>query len=462
MSAISLSSQNRFVKKRTPHDFTFIHQTVMTNQDLLQNFIMPRIEAVIDESEKFIDDRHMTHFFDAKIIQSKQEIETEVFSGNLILLYHNTNKLYSLPIAKPPSRSVEESNMEVSIRGPRDGFIEDVDVNVSLIRRRLKTSDLKVKSYTIGRRSQTKVNLLYMNSILSPPLLKEIDQRLQAIDIAVASSTYKIEEHLFDQTFSLVPLVEYSGRPDFVADVINEGRFAIVIDGSPSVIVAPTSIDLIFRSAEDSQISFFYTNIERLIRILSLITSILLPGFWLALTSYQIEQIPFPLVATIAESRLGLPLSSPMEVFLMLILFELFKEAGTRLPSAIGQTVAVIGGLIIGDAAIRAGLTSPATLVIGAVTTICSYTLTDQSLAGNILIIRFFIAVLAAVLGLYGFFIGLFLTLIYVISLTSFGHPVVSPFNKLNIKLFLSDLFIFPYTLGHSRKKEYRPQDPKE
>lgn len=358
------------------------------------------------------------------------------------------------------NRNVEESNMEVSIRGPRDGFIESATDNVSLIRKRLKTSALKVKTYSIGRRSHTQVKLLYMDDVIEPKLLTEIDKRLKSIDISIVASSYQIEELLYDNTYSLVPLVEYSGRPDFVVDALNEGRFAVIIDGNPSALIGPTNFSLLIRSAEDTQSSFFYVNAERLIRITALITSILLPGFWLAITSYQIDQIPFPLVATVAQSRVGLPLSSPLEIFLMLLFFELFKEAGIRLPKPVGQTVAVLGGLIVGDAAIRAGLTSPATLVVGAITLISTYTLTDQSLAGNILIIRFFIVGLAALLGLYGFFIGVFLLLIYIASLTSFGFPFVSPLNRM--KNINDSVFRLPVKKDRNRSVAYYPTDPKK
>ncbi|GAK07731.1 spore germination protein [Geomicrobium sp. JCM 19038] len=443
--------------------YTLVYCEGLIDLNLLYQSLLPNLSQVVNQSKRQ-KGVHLDRYFEPLPISLQgnymKTLEENVFLGSVVVYIEESHSLHSISIPKINNRNVQESNMEVSIRGPRDGFIESAIDNVSLIRKRLKTSTLKVKTYSIGQRSHTQVKLLYMDDVIEPKLLTDIDNRLKNIDISIVSSSYQIEELLYDNTYSLVPLVEYSGRPDFVVDAINEGRFAIIIDGNPSALIGPTNFSLLIRSAEDTQSSFFYVNAERLIRITALITSILLPGFWLAITSYQIDQIPFPLVATVAQSRVGLPLSSPLEIFLMLLFFELFKEAGIRLPKPVGQTVAVLGGLIVGDAAIRAGLTSPATLVVGAITLISTYTLTDQSLAGNILIIRFFIVGLAALLGLYGFFIGVFLLLIYIASLTSFGFPFVSPLNRM--KNINDSVFRLPVKKDRTRSVAYYPTDPKK
>ncbi|EZH65462.1 hypothetical protein DH09_17715 [Bacillaceae bacterium JMAK1] len=449
--------------KRNTTSYTLVYCEGLIDHNLLYQSLLPNLSQVVNQSTQQTGAALDRYFEPVQIsLQGNYmaTLEEKVFLGAVVVYIHESHSLYSISIPKIMNRSVEESNMEVSIRGPRDGFIESATDNVSLIRKRLKTSTLKVKNYSIGQRSHTQVKLLYMDDVIDPKLLKEVDKRLNAIDISIVASSYQIEELLYDNAYSLIPLIEYSGRPDFVVDAINEGRFAVIIDGNPSALIGPTNFSLLIRSAEDTQSSFFYVNAERLIRISALITSILLPGFWLAITSYQIDQIPFPLVATVAQSRVGLPLSSPLEIFLMLLFFELFKEAGIRLPKPVGQTVAVLGGLIVGDAAIRAGLTSPATLVVGAITLISTYTLTDQSLAGNILIIRFFIVGLAALLGLYGFFIGVFLLIIYLASLTSFGFPFVSPLNRM--KNINDSLFRLPVKKDRTRSVAYNPTDPKK
>ncbi|WP_042358798.1 spore germination protein [Geomicrobium sp. JCM 19055] len=466
MNAVFTSTDDVIISKHElPDDatYTLVYCEGLIDTNLLYQSLLPNLSHVVGQPKRQKGaalDRYFEPVPISLLENYMDTVEKHVFLGSVVVYIHESHFLYSISIPKIMNRNVEESNMEVSIRGPRDGFIESATDNVSLIRKRLKTSALKVKTYSIGRRSHTQVKLLYMDDVIEPKLLTEIDKRLKSIDISIVASSYQIEELLYDNTYSLVPLVEYSGRPDFVVDALNEGRFAVIIDGNPSALIGPTNFSLLIRSAEDTQSSFFYVNAERLIRITALITSILLPGFWLAITSYQIDQIPFPLVATVAQSRVGLPLSSPLEIFLMLLFFELFKEAGIRLPKPVGQTVAVLGGLIVGDAAIRAGLTSPATLVVGAITLISTYTLTDQSLAGNILIIRFFIVGLAALLGLYGFFIGVFLLLIYIASLTSFGFPFVSPLNRM--KNINDSVFRLPVKKDRNRSVAYYPTDPKK
>ncbi|GAK02233.1 spore germination protein GerKA [Geomicrobium sp. JCM 19037] len=454
--------EQRFLSGRQHYNCTFVYCKGLINHDFMVDTVLPNLQKMV-EDETRIDEMTLKSMFDVTVMEPTtsllDDIEKQIFTGSLILIDHAYKRVYSISIAKSPQRNVEDSNMEVSIRGPRDGFIEDVTTNVALIRKRLKTSSLKVKSYTVGTRSQTEIKLVYLGDVLNPKILKQVEHRLENIDTSVVTSSYHIEEQLYDQTHSLIPLVEYSGRPDFVVEAINEGRFAIVVDGNPSVLLAPTNFSLLMRAAEDNQSSYMYVNTERLIRMGALLTSILLPGFWLAITSFQIEQIPFPLVATIAESRLGLPMSSALEMFLILLFFELFKEAGIRLPSAVGQTIAVLGGLIVGDAAIRAGLTSPATLVIGAVSIISSYTLTDQSLAGNLLIIRFFVLAMSAYLGLFGFFCSLFILLTYFASVTSFGHHFITPIDRGKIEDTMKGLFRFSVRKDKKRTLAYRPTD---
>ncbi|MFF2878237.1 spore germination protein [Gottfriedia sp. NPDC057991] len=426
------------------------------------NQIINDIFNIVHKEEKF-DFELLRNIVEAKRLKDvstiKKEVEENLFSGDLVIFSSYLNDVFFIPVANPPQRNPEESNLENSVRGPRDGFVESIAVNMALIRQRLKTSTLKSVEYTIGERSRTKVLLVYMEDIINPAILSDVKQRLGNIKKDVIVSSYEIEEALYDQAFSIFPLLDNIGRPDFVAQSINQGRFAVIVDGNPSCLIGPTNLNQLVYSPEDIHASFYYVNIVRYLRIMAFITTIFLPGFYIAMVTYHIDQIPYPFLATIGMSRNGLPFSAPLEACLMLGFFELFKEAGIRLPKAVGQTVAVLGGLFIGDAAIRAGLTSPSMLVVVALTVISGYTLINQNISGNIVILRFFILFLSASLGLIGFYTGFFLVATMIVSLESFGQPYISILSVPSKSDFLNVIIKLPQKFKIKRNQSLNPVD---
>ncbi|MDF9612870.1 spore germination protein [Bacillus cereus] len=455
-------SLKAFHNQDTYVEFLFVYCKGISDSQSINQIVLPHFQQLIKEGQS-INIKNLNCLLEVyELTESNnlhKELDTKLFSGELIVLDCQNHYLFTVSIAKPPQRSIEESNMELSTRGPRDGFVESNEVNVALIRKRLKTSSLITKSYNLGKRSNTNVVLLYIQDVINQDLLMNIEKKIEKLEIDVVTSSYQIEELLYDNTFSLFPLVEYTGRPDFVSQSLNQGRFAILVDGNPNCLIAPVNIAFSLKTASDSHNSFFYTSFERVLRIFALFLAVFLPGFWVALTAFQLDQIPYPLLTTIGMSRIGLPLSTPIEVFVMLLFFDLFREASLHLPKAVGQTVAVLGGLIVGDAAIRAGLTSPTTLVIGSISVISSYSLINISLLGNIILVRLFILSLSSILGLYGFFIGLFLLLVVLASLESFGYPYLAPFHKINLGDILKNFLQLPIKFIKNRNGIYNPSD---
>ncbi|MCM3747086.1 spore germination protein [Paenibacillus pasadenensis] len=391
-------------------------------------------------------DSELLHFQEYK---DNTDLYEALFSGTVIIGVGEGREemLYLYNIADMPVRQPDESVMEVSLKGPRDGFVEDVNQNVCLVRRRLKTPDLQVEMMTLGSQSRTQVALLYMASLAKPDVVEMARTRLQDIRSNVVSieSSTQIESLISDVKGSIFPLVHYSGRPDFAASALMSGRIAILVDGNPAVIAAPANLAFLIKSPEDLSMPFFYVSLERTLRFIGLFMSIFLPGFWIALCSFNTDQIPFTLLATVSTSRNGLPLSSTMEMFLMLAMFELFREAGVRLPRAVGQTVSVVGGLIVGNAAIDAGLTSPTMLVVAAITAVSTFTLVNQTLNGTVSVLRFFVLTCSAVLGMFGFFAGMFLIIIHVCSLETFGQPYMAPLANMDFKLMLPSFLQVPW-----------------
>lgn len=426
------------------------------------NQIIIDIFNVIHKEEKF-NFELLSNIVEAKKLKSekniKKEVEENLFSGDLVIFNSYLNEIFFVPVANPPKRNPEESNLENSIRGPRDGFVENISDNMALIRQRLKTSSLKSIEFDVGVRSRTKVLLVYIEDIINPTILSEVKSRLSSMKKDIVVSSYEIEEALYDQPFSIFPLLDNIGRPDFVVQSLNQGRFAIIVDGNPTCLIGPTNLNQLVYSPEDIHSSFYYVNVVRYLRILAILTTIFLPGFYIAMVTYHMDQLPYPFLATIAMSRNGLPFSTSLEACLMLVFFELFKEAGIRLPKAVGQTVAVLGGLFIGDAAIRAGLTSPSMLVIIALTVISGYTLINQNIAGNIVILRFIILILSSTLGLIGFFTGFFLMVTMLVSLESIGQPYITLFSVPSISDFFSVVIKIPQEYKKKRNQSLHPVD---
>jgi len=396
-------------------------------------------------------------------VMNKEEIDAEkieeaIFSGKLMVVPPGDTVIF-YDISKSPSRQPDESVAEVSVRGPKDGFVEDITINLGLIRKRLRTKSLVVEDYTIGKRTNTKISLLYIKDIISEEILREIHGRLKALDIDILTSSSMLMEHILDNKFTLIPLIDYTGRADLVAEAVNQGRFAIIVDGAPTALIAPIDLSFLFKTPEDENTSFYYASMERTLRIIGLFTTTFLPGFYTALITHNVGQLPLPLIATITISRLGLPFSPLIEVLLMLVMFELFKEGGARLPKGIGQTVAVLGGLIIGDAAIRGGITSPTCLVIIGITAISSFTLVNQSLSGNIFFLRVFVLLFSYFMGIYGFFISLMCVFLYLTRLKSFGVPILAGISSPKGNEILLTFFRLPFSLMKKRNAALRIKD---
>ncbi|MHC8965690.1 spore germination protein [Priestia aryabhattai] len=457
-------SSDIVIRTRAYHDNTldFLYCPNLVDVKFINEVVFSAINAAI-EKNGHLNFESLSNVLEVSKLNDlnnvKAEVEEKLFSGELLIFSYDLNDVFFIPVSNLPKRGPEESNMETSIRGPRDGLVETISDNMALIRQRLKTSSLKSIEYTIGERSRTKILLLYIDDIINPSILEDVKKRLNSIKIDIVASSYEIEEFLYDKTFTLFPLMEDSGRPDFAVQSLAQGRFVILVDGNPTCLIGPTNLNQILYASEDAQDSFFYVSMVRVLRLMAILTTIFLPGFYISLITFQLDQIPYSLVATISASRIGLPFSAPAEVFLMLFLFELFKEAGVRLPKAVGQTVAVLGGLFIGDAAIRAGLTSPSCLVVVSITVISGYILTNQNLAVNILILRLFVLVFSSLSGLYGFFIAFFLIITTLVSLESFGQPYMSYLSRPNASDIIKNILKLPYRFMKKRNQAYQPID---
>lgn len=432
----------------------------MVDAKLLTQYVLPDLEQIL---ESYTDWTRLSSELDKSLAWTLQKKRSDVvnlvFSGKLCVFFREERALYSIDVAQVPKRQPEESNTEVSVKGAKDGFTEEIDTNVALIRKRLKTSSLCNEEIIIGKRSQTRVSLLYMSDIIHPEVIKEVRNRLKDFSVDVLVGSSQLEEGISDSSLALFPLIDYIGRPDFAVESLVKGRFVIVIEGIPMALIGPTNLFTLLKTPEDAYSPYHFVIFERLLRLFGLIIAILLPGFWISVTSYNMDQLPLPLLATVTNSRYGLPFSAPVEMLIMLGMFEIFREAGIRLPKAVGQTIAVLGGLIVGDAAIRAGLTSPTMLVVAAVTAVSTFTLINQSLSGSVSIVRLFVILLSSFMGMFGFFIALVCIVAYLSILESFGLPYLAPVAPITWRDLMSALIMQPRVLHKLRPKVLKPVD---
>lgn len=428
-----------------------LHCEGMINKTLMTQHVLPHLEWMLEKFsnwEQFA--RELAKSMNWKPAQHS-EVETLLFSGNLIAFFSEQKCFYYLNIGQVPKRLPQESNTEISIKGARDGFTEDLSTNVALVRKRLRTSSLHNEQFTIGVRSQTQVALLYIKDIARPEVIEEARKRLKDFKVDALVTSGQLEEGISDSTLSVFPLLDYIGRPDYASECLLLGRFIILVDGSPMGLIAPCNMLELIKTPEDSYNPYYVSIFQRSLRLIGLLVTIFLPGFWIALVAYNLDQLPFPLLATTANSRYGLPFSTPVELFLVLGMFELFREAGIRLPKAVGQTIAVLGGLIIGDAAIRAGLTSPTVVVVVATTAIGKFTLVNQTLNGTVSIIRLYVLLLSSIFGMLGFFIGMMSLIAYLSVLESFGLHYLAPYSPLTWRDLLSAFFSKPWAFKKKR-----------
>ncbi|MBM6386121.1 MAG: spore germination protein [Paenibacillus sp.] len=414
-------------KDETDKSVIMLYCDGLTDAKQINQFIIPRLE----QHSLLIEETHPKELGltlnPIEDLTDTENINLLIFSGQLLLIFGNGDQSCSLDIASIPGRNPEESAIESSVKGPRDGFTEELNVNIALIRKRIKTSSMCFEKYVKGGRTQTTIGLLYVKDIINPEILKEARRNLDQIEVDGILGTSVMERSIMGGIRSIFPLTDNTERPDYVVSSLLNGRFAVLIEGSPVAIIAPTTLFNQLKSPEDESTPFFIVTFERILRISGLLIASFFPAFYIGLTSFNVEQIPLPLLATIAGTRMGLPLPVTLEAFLMIFMFELFNEAGRRLPRALGQTVSVVGGLIIGDAAIRAGITSPTIIVSVAISVISSYILVNTVLSGATAQVRIGMLVMSSLLGLFGFMLGLFALLVHLVSLECYGVSYLSP-----------------------------------
>ncbi|MFD2442841.1 spore germination protein [Bacillus sp. CGMCC 1.16607] len=402
----------------------FILESLMLDIDSYQNQMISSYQSVLQVLKSRI-----LAVGDIKDVTEFGTLFTSLLSGDAILLLDGYVQGFIISMRGGETRGIMESTTETVIRGPKEGFTENLRFNTALVRRKIKTPHLWIESKQIGRLTKTDVAIMYIDGIVNDKVVKEVHKRLDRIDIDGILESGYIEELIQDETYTPFPTIYYSERPDVIAAELLEGKVAILVDGTPIVLVVPALFVSFIHAAEDYYQRSDISTLIRLLRYLSIFIALLGPSLYIAITTFHQEMLPTGLLIGLAAQREGVPFPAFIEALMMEGAFEILREASLRMPKAIGSAISIVGTLVIGTAAVEAGIVSAAMVIVVAITAISSFILPSLAMSMSIRILRFPMMGLAASFGLFGILIGFIALILHMCSLRSFGVPYMSPFG---------------------------------
>lgn len=425
----------------------------LVDVQILNHSIMESLLQKQDLPEFSADDEHLSYLQNDILIASNvmlvddiEDVLNALLSGSAILLLEGSVKGLKIGAAGWEDRSVGEPVSQTVVRGPMEGFNENLRTNTSLIRKRIRDPHLWIEEREIGRVTKTRVAVLYLEHIVDQEIVQELRQRLDEIDIDSILESGYIEELVQDKTGTIFPTVYNSERPDTVSAALLEGRVAIIVDGTPFVLLVPALFVHFFQSPEDYYQRADISTLIRMIRYLAFFIALLAPSFYIAITTFHQEMLPTNLLISLAAQREGVPFPAFIEALLMELTYEILREAGIRIPKTVGQAVSIVGTLVIGQAAVDAGVVSAAMVIIVSITAISSYVIPENGLSISVRILRFVLMILAAAFGFYGILIVLLITVTHLCSLRSFGVSYMSPFAPFIQKDLKDTIFRVPWS----------------
>ncbi|MGF9700688.1 spore germination protein [Paenibacillus sp. MABNR03] len=428
-------------------DVSIINQAIL--ESLLQTHELPDFSA---------DGEHLSYLqndilaaSEVLLIDDMQDVLNALLSGSAILLLEGSKRGLRIGAAGWEDRSVGEPVTQTVVRGPMEGFNENLRTNTALIRKRIRDPHLWIEERKVGRVTKTRVAVLYLKHIVDPEVVSELRRRLDQIDIDSILESGYIEELVQDKTRTIFPTVYNSERPDTVSAALLEGRVAIIVDGTPFVLLVPALFVHFFQSPEDYYQRADISSLIRMIRYLAFFIALLAPSFYIAITTFHQEMLPTNLLISLAAQREGVPFPAFIEAILMELTYEILREAGIRIPKTVGQAVSIVGTLVIGQAAVDAGVVSAAMVIIVSITAISSYVIPENGLSISVRILRFVLMILAAAFGFYGILMILLITVTHLCSLRSFGVSYMSPFAPLIQQDLKDTIFRVPWARMKTR-----------
>ena len=386
------------------------------------------LEQIPEEQINAALDRNAMGISDVTPYEYMEDAAAGMLTGDAVLFVDGYAKALKIADKGYPGMGIQEPDSEKAIRGSKEGFADSVKTNTALIRKRVRSSRMKVQELQVGLRSHSGVNLIFMEDLIYPSVLQEIKKRIGEYEVDGVLDSGSLEQLAEKKWYSPFPQFQTTQRPDRAALAVLEGRVVLLLDNSPEALILPTDFNSFLKTSDDYYNRFPAASFGRLLRYLAAFFALTLPGLYLAVTNFHTQILPTPLLLSFWEARIGVPFPAALEVILMELSFELLREAGVRLPGAMGNTIGIVGGLIIGQAAVDANLVSPIVVIVVAFTALCSFSIPNEEFAFSFRILKFFVIVMSAWLGFFGFLMALLVILIHLSGLKSFGIPYLMPF----------------------------------
>ena len=401
--------------------------------DISEYVVKPLLQDTAAQSMDLLCDRALHSTVYNSVAEACEDLNTvalKLVNGFSVVLFGNRAVAFEDKTGEKRSPSAPE--VENTVKGPKDAFTETVRTNTSLLRRHLRTPALRLYETKVGQRSLTNVTLAYIDGLTDPSLVERMKQRLSEIDVDGLVTPSSVEEYVTGSRPTAFPLLQYTERTDRFAQALLDGRVGLLVDGLPLGYLAPVDLGWLMASPEDRGTDFVSASCLRVLRYLALLVGLFLPGLYVAMAAFHPEMLPTALLQSIIDSKQSVPFPTIFEVLGLLIAFELLQEASVALPQSIGQSLSIIGGLVVGTAAVEASILSPAALIVVAAAGIAGYALPGRSFADAIRLWRFLLAVLASLLGLFGLTLGALVLLVHLAEQKSLGVPYLAPFSRVS------------------------------
>ena len=433
-------------------DFSIFYIESLINKQLYSSGVLAPIEKLVrnqnsenSKSQETKSKQKLIDIIKEEIVSissveendDEKQIEQKIFSGSVCIVFEDNSLI--IPLFGAEKRGIEEPPTARVVKGPREGFVEDIATNIGLVRKRMRTKNLKIKDFFIGRQSKTQVSILYIEGVAKPSVIKEVERRLSLIDIDAIVDSYYIESFLEKDKLKFFRRVGNTEKPDIFCSKILEGRVGLIVDGSPVALSVPFVLLEDLQSPEDYYTIPAQATFVRFMRFGGLILAILIPGVYVALQSFNYRILPINFLITLLSSIEGLSVPPLIELLLVLLLFEVITEASLQMPNSLGMALSIIGALALGNTAVDAGIISPPSVVLVAISSVALYIIPDQIAETRLLRILF--TLIGGIIGLYGIITGLIILTTYLTSITSFGVPYLAPFAP-HIKGDQKDAFV--------------------
>lgn len=447
-----------YINQKTNKKFEFTFVSSMVEGKILDNNALPPL--LKGELYQIADVKKLLPITDVQLSKNTEDIPKMLLRGYVMMtIEEDPSEFAFISAHKTVGRSVTAPEIEFSVVGPKEAFVESLEQNLNLIRKRLPVKELVEEEYTVGKLSKTKVAVLYIDGVTNKEVVSTVKQRIDDIEKDEITDSSYFTHMISDNGYSPFPQLLDTERPDRVASSLAEGKVVIIVDGSPHALIGPTSLTEFFNSIEDYFMNWILASFIRLVRLFAVLFSIFITPLYVAVVTYHYELIPKDLLIALVTSRRIVPFPPILEVLFLEITIELLREAGARLPTKVGQTIGIVGGIVIGTASVEAGLTSNVLLIFIALSALASFTTPVYQMSNTIRLLRFPFLLMAEKWGLLGITIALSFLIIHLLRLTSLGFPFMEPIFPLRIRDFRDALFRLPFKSQANRPQFLRTGD---